>query len=551
MLFYFTLVEGSKTIAIDEIKSCTNVKSLKKLEEDVKNQSLICEWNRYYACNENVSSVYKQNTTISSENEFLTVLDDVNTTIYGYSCVNYNKTSLMNRVPKRFKFFSMENHSCRNLTCFYTSDLHILFQFLPSCTECIKNTNFINEWIIFFLMGLLCILGNGTVMFRICYDFFKHSKQNKEIHVYTILVLSLALADLLMGVYLVAVSFEIRRKSLNTDSFFTDYRLCNGLGVVSYLSTQVSLSMIVLISCLRLFGTICPYKKVNIKMIFSLIFLSWVIWFIVSILPIMNFKSLKSFFQIGLRDNDQAFFESSFFFSGYKRIFQEIENDLLPSDKFYLKQIFSGITNFSTPEVLTKAIKSFNLINSDESTWSPIGFYNIQYYCTIGLTIGKSTQTYFGYYILATVVFNLILCLIIVFAYFFIYVSLTGCKLSHLCFVLKPFSSSSNANSRNHFDKRQAENRKVVGTITAIVVTDVIVWLGICLTALIIWKKYDIDNGSNDNYLRVYALLQSVMFCLLPINCVANPFIYFHHFWYTYLKKLKVYLTNIYKQASS
>ena len=52
-----------------------------------------------------------------------------------------------------------------------------------------------------------------------------------------------------MGIYLVVILFEIKRKDFGADIYYTEYRLCNALGVLNFLSSQVSMSTILLISC--------------------------------------------------------------------------------------------------------------------------------------------------------------------------------------------------------------------------------------------------------------------------------------------------------------
>ena len=71
-----------------------------------------------------------------------------------------------------------------------------------------------------------------------------------------------------MEIYLVVILFEIKRKSFGADIYYTEYRVCNALGVLNFLSSQVSMSTILLISCFRLYSVVCPFKKVRLRIVF-------------------------------------------------------------------------------------------------------------------------------------------------------------------------------------------------------------------------------------------------------------------------------------------
>ena len=113
-------------------------------------------------------------------------------------------------------------------------------------------------WFIFVLLGLLCLLGNIVVIYDKIICLRKAQNQDKEIQIYHILVLNLALADLLMGIYLTAIGFESNRKVANGIYSSEPNGLCNGLGIISTLSSQISLTILFIISIYRLLSVIRP-----------------------------------------------------------------------------------------------------------------------------------------------------------------------------------------------------------------------------------------------------------------------------------------------------
>ena len=119
--------------------------------------------------------------------------------------------------------------------------------------------------------------GNSIFIFRQIFNLPNQKNYHKESRIYNPLLLSLSFADFLMEIYLVVISFEIKRKSFVAHIYYTEYRLCNALGVLNFLSSQVSMSTIFLISCFRLYSVVCPYKKVKLRIAFYLIALTWIL----------------------------------------------------------------------------------------------------------------------------------------------------------------------------------------------------------------------------------------------------------------------------------
>jgi len=129
---------------------------------------------------------------------------------------------------------------CSNSSCSFTNSTDDLFFPSSQCRSVISEpigNIAIKVWYIFSLFGLLCLLGNVGVIYDEITSFLNPQNKVKEIQIYRALVLNLALADLLMGIYVTAISFEIKRKA-TVGVYFSEPGLCNVLGVLVTTSTQ-------------------------------------------------------------------------------------------------------------------------------------------------------------------------------------------------------------------------------------------------------------------------------------------------------------------------
>ena len=516
------------------------MRTLQKLDNEYSNGTE----NKFYVCLQNNSWPLTYNNLIrrlpsnyeaKKEKDVTYLLDYVNLNLYALTCnnqsCNENQTSV-------FKCLQLRLNSSNNSTCLLTNNpssfpLLILQSRMPINWDKLKPE--IQPWFLVFVLGLMCLFGNSIVIFRQIFNSFKQKNYHKESQIYNSLLLSLSLADFLMGIYLVVISFEIKRKTYDTNIYYTEYRLCNALGVLNFLSSQVSISTILLVSCYRLYSVVCPFKKVKLRIAFYLIALTWILWILVAVLPVIDIEPFKTFFNIGIRYNQLSSQKHLFFFS-YRNLFETIK-DQMGSDSF-LKFIFDAISNDSSNTVIEKAIKSFNLINYQNTTLSPFGFYNKQFYCTAS-TIVDNIYVKSNYFTLIFLLFNLILSFVVIAAYIAIHLSINDCQSKILYFLSK--RKNSNQESVNRFHQRKAESEKVFYTITIIVITDALFWFVICIASLSKWNMHDFSKvESFDWYINDRRIFQSVMFYLISLNSIINPFIYFNRFWYSVIKKLKI-----------
>ena len=499
--------------------------------------------NNFYVCLQNNSWPLTYNNLTrrllssfeaNKEKDVTYLLNFVNLNLYALTCnnqsCNENQTSV-------FKCLKSRLHSNNNSTWFLTNDPNSL----PSLNlqsgkpgKWNKLNPKIRPWFLVLVLGLMCLFGNSIVIFRQIFNLPNQRNYHKEIRIYNFLLLSLCLADFLMGIYLVVISFEIKRKDFGGDIYYTEYRLCNALGVLNFLSSQVSMSTILLISCFRLYSVVCPFKRVKLKIAFSLIVLTWILWTLVAVLPVIDIEPFKTFFNIGIRYN-QMLPQNHLFFASYRNLFETIKNQMRKDS--FLKFIFDAISNDSSNTIIEKAIKSFNLINYQNTTLSPLGFYNKQFYCTASMIV-DNIYVKSKYFTLFFLLINLISSCAVIIVYIAIYLSISDCQSKILYFLSK--RNDPDQNSVNRSQQKQTENQKVFYTITIIVITDALFWFVICIASLSKWNMYDLTKEESFGwYVRDQSAFQSLMFYLIPLNSLINPFVYFHRFWYSVIEKLR------------
>ena len=233
-------------------------------------------------------------TEISTSKDVETLLDHVNWKMFIYSC----EQTCSNFSYSEYGF----EDNCSDPSCCFTNSIdNVLTTFSNcgnvNCTSFINSFPIISTWWIFWLLGLLCLLGNTTVVYQKVKRLHKSHYKDKEIQIYDSLVLNSTLADLLMGIYLTAILLELKHK-VAFDEYFSESRLCTALAFINAVSIQVSLTILFIFSMYRLIGLIRPYKRQHLKSVVTLITQAWAIWLFVASLPILSFEPFETAFTV-------------------------------------------------------------------------------------------------------------------------------------------------------------------------------------------------------------------------------------------------------------
>jgi len=433
---------------------------------------------------------------VTSSEDVEALLDQVNWRMFVYlceqACTNYIYSTC---------FF---HGACSNSSCSFTNSTDDIFSssqcHYVSCTE--HNSN--NTWHIFFVLGLLCLLGNVVVIYDEITNFLKTQRKIKKIQVYRTLALNLALADLLMGIYLTIMSIESKHKT-TIDVYFSEPVLCNVLGVLSTVSTQVSLTLLFLISFFRLRSLTKPFEQQHFKLVTILIILTWIVWILVSVIPLIPLEPFYSIFTFGLARNYRLDRDS---FIDFQYIVLFFQTRILPTfeNATEVKSVVNAITQFPTPSVMQKFSAALGWVNLDTKEWNLVGYYNFQYACTANFYIFTTSHHYSNYFSFIFVFYNLIVGLLIFIFYVLVTIKVNGRDvrcLSNSKWCNLPSCSgrkirSNNAHFQSNNAERSAENRRIFKRIAIIVFTDVICWIALGITTLVLWSLHNINQQRKD-----------------------------------------------------
>ena len=507
------------------------------LECPIQEQSFVIISN---ASNEQQSNIDQLSAQISSSKDVETLLDHVNWRMFIYLC----EQTCSNFSYSEYEF---QGDCSNDSSCCLSNSIDDLLLFSSECgnSSCTTLVNFYaaRTWFIFVLLGLLCLLGNIVVIYDKIICLRKAQNQDKEIQIYYILVLNLALADLLMGIYLTAIGFESNRKVANDVYSSEPNGLCNGLGIISTLSSQVSLTILFIISIYRLLSVIRPYKSPHLKIVITVIIIAWTVWLIVATLPTIPLEPFKSTFSIGLI-KDRKLDQESFIDFAYTVFI--IESRFLPIYNNFTeaKSVLLAVTQFPTPSVMQKFATALGWVNLDTENWSFVGYYDIQYSCSIDFLANEDFRP--AHYLSLTFVFyNLIVSLLILISYILVSIKVykneslnivpcKGCMLWRYC-CEKVLSNAAFFHEANSL--RTAENQEMFKRISFIVLTDLLCWIPLCIASLVIWRFP--AKIHREELLEIAIPFQITTSIVVPFNSILNPYIYSCNFWRRLFKTLK------------
>ncbi|XP_053379173.1 G-protein coupled receptor GRL101-like [Mercenaria mercenaria] len=154
-----------------------------------------------------------------------------------------------------------------------------------SCGDLMRRTS------LQFFLWIISILAISGNIFSIAFRIFFDEKRLKM--VYGIFVTNLAVADLLMGMYMLIIAIAdrvYRGRYIEEDEYWRRSAWCTLAGVLSTVSSEASVLFICLITVDRLLVIKYPFGSVRIsKNLAKMMALScWIVCFLVAILPIVQ-----------------------------------------------------------------------------------------------------------------------------------------------------------------------------------------------------------------------------------------------------------------------
>ncbi|XP_078369213.1 uncharacterized protein LOC144653157 isoform X3 [Oculina patagonica] len=152
-----------------------------------------------------------------------------------------------------------------------------------SCDDLMKNKTL---QIFIWILGIMAFAGNLIVVVWRCF-----MKEENRVHAF--LLTNLAVSDFLMGLYLLIIA--IKDTQWQGEYFKHDFtwrtgKLCQFAGVLSMVSSEVSVAMLTIITADRLICIVFPFrfKRLSLKRVYLLCAIVWLLGIVVSTVPLMG-----------------------------------------------------------------------------------------------------------------------------------------------------------------------------------------------------------------------------------------------------------------------
>ena len=387
------------------------------------------------------------------------------------------------------------------------------------------------------IFGLLSILGNCIVICKNVIALKKRSNLPKEIRIYNALVLNLAISDLLMGIYLVAAGIELQHK-IELDVYFSEITFCNALGVIQFVSSQVSLTLLVIISFYRLQSVKYPFKQPRLRIAIGLVATTWVVWIIIAFIPTFNFEPLVSIFTWGIRFKKTHPNKNAIYFYKIRSLLNKVLKNSFETSQ--LRQVLKAIMEYPTIDVLIKTVDRFGL-SQYEPSWSTMGFYDLQYLCSMNHMANSEFPAMRTLFVFCVVTYNLLCSICVIFVYAIILNNFCQNQRKGNRSQMKGLRSKNNGISQKPYNHKQyAENQRMFRLIAIVVATDIACWIPICLISIILYKQFDFYSPCEHVIAFNYAQLYTSW--VVVANSIVNPYIYSFHFWKSLFVRLKLWV---------
>ena len=382
---------------------------------------------------------------------------------------------------------------------------------------------------IYMIAGVFGLPGNTAVLFRTSYVLhYKRNVLSSVQHIHNILLLNLAIADLLMGLYLCI--FALLKILGKTGTFpeiqamlrFTS--LCSFLGILNFISSQVSVTMLVIMTTFSVQSIRKPYKHVHSSTATLCAALCWFVWFLVALIPVINTDELQKIFVKKVRFeiiSPSNVTQQRHVIVSYKRLMRIVSNPLRTASADCV------LPASPSWRVLVTLAKRSQLYGNE----TLLGYYNKQIWCSVSYFVNINQRS--SFYTLSIVACNFAAFAYIAASYCFIAyrTSKTSCcavvmqclkqKLT-ICSVhcLVPQNNEAIAQSA-----KSKEDEKMHKLITLIIATDFICWVPVCFLSFL-YAACTAPNSAVKCLKRKHRLLSLIAIVCVPLNSFINPLLY-------------------------
>jgi len=369
------------------------------------------------------------------------------------------------------------------------------------------------------LLGLLAIIGNMIVLVnssRVLKQSCQSFSNVQKIH--HIMLINLALADLLMGVNLVGRCVLLSIASVGDGTRKDEpQHLCNILGVIIFVSSQMSVTVLVLITSFRFYSTFKPLKNLNLNVAYVLIALGWILWIFIGSVPLLNVERMRQVFGF-FKDTGCKGTPYRFTYTLMRDYIQQFIKSFNSACSFASKSPLQLRGGLKTQHLL-KILQHLKLVSKSPSFYN---YYQEISVCAPSLYLSSvDDRSFFGLSLLA---FNFTAFFYLLVAYLSICYKSTKRKSFMFCCCC----CCSGLRKDGDHSARDIEDRRLQCRVFFIIVTDLLCWIPAAIMGF--WYTAFADDPklrqSCQFMMSVIPSLGKVTGILIPINSVVNPLVY-------------------------
>nr|CAB3262641.1 uncharacterized protein LOC100181212 [Phallusia mammillata] len=369
------------------------------------------------------------------------------------------------------------------------------------------------------IMALVALCGNTVVIWHTGRRLVKMKRLSPMMRTNLVLVLNLAIADFLMGFYLLVLAVQNARTAgeyCQEDYIWRTSSTCESIGTLAMISIQSSVMFLVILTSYRVVSLLRPFRADTMYARYTLVLvaLSWCVSMVIAIIP--RLSSFEDYFRTS------AWIKPTV--------------EFLPTntpDKDMLLRFTDKLKAVSAVADLPGA----RMPPNDPGTWKSIRDINSMYYRPDWPEL--NIEGYFGYYS------NNAVCLPKLFVTTEDSAWAYSCgimtfDLAAFLYVLVAYVVIYHDAARSVSANRNDEENKIMqARITRLVLTDFACWGPVCIIAFLSLAGVAIHP-------LAYSIVAIVF---LPINSALNPIIYSNVLNVTYNSCLEPLVTNLRKKV--
>nr|XP_039263809.1 low-density lipoprotein receptor-related protein 2-like isoform X1 [Styela clava] len=149
------------------------------------------------------------------------------------------------------------------------------------------------------IMGLLAFFGNSIVMYHSITKLRSQTRFSPMMRSNYILVFNLATADLLMGVYLLALAIQNSKTNGKYCRYDQEWRtgsVCASLGSLAMISIQSSVCFLVILTTYRMIAVLRPFRVDSLRVRYTVVFVGLIWFFSLFIAIVPRLPDFKNYF---------------------------------------------------------------------------------------------------------------------------------------------------------------------------------------------------------------------------------------------------------------